>query len=1047
MIKKIGAYILILVLMLSLIPQVGAAVTRDAYAGFVLYDPDGASQGTNHREELGRLSYIVPGAFYWYEVDFGDSLPATMELKASAGAGDVATVSFYLDAQNGPLIGQCTFTGEGYNTPIPCEMDVLTEFKGTHTIYMKIASVNSGYYSLKFVPKPDASEKYTEYGSEDGDVFRDIADSPFRREINFIAELGFNIDRDENGILYPDTDDGMLYPEFYVSRGRFARAMSYLLGDSTKIGDVSFTDVPKDHRHYESICKAVSAGFMSGYGDGTFNPDGYITVQEAAASVCKMLGYKNIAERNGGYPGGYLKIANQNGMLKGIDTDGKFTNENFARFIENILHVPYYEISMVTGDGDAVYTTHEGGILSKTRNIYYETGLVDSNTLSKLNSPNSSLAENIVTINGNTFDVGTSKARFLLGYECGYFYKVEDGVNVIVAIAPQKNVEITTISSKDYTIKSISASEIVYYEDGADKDEKLELENCNILYNNVSLDALLSSIIKYPFKGTVRYVDNPSGKDTLLINQYVNIEVKSFNDDNRVLYDAISNKSYNFGTGNCDLFLTKDGVAAKAYSGNIRTDDRAVLFCSVNKTGKKFAHIVIGGENLVGVVTDVYDEDEVRINGHFYRVDTIAFDSQSLPKLSAGDNYNFYLNTYGEIVGYDLDVAMAAKFGYYFGSDSKGSAFNKTMMIRLMPYEGDIGIYDVAKGCVIDGNKCNDFEKVEAAMALAVADAPVRYVLNDKNQVVMLDTLYQGTVRGTDAADMIKRVYTETSAKNLVWSSALGGIMDKGDAWTVKFMSNDNADVFNKTTDEAEYMFAKMSKLTLQFAGELYSSNENEKFVDLVVTDQDIQTGYYGNIVTVADKTKIVDEEGNVVTKLYCYNGGTEMNYFVYDDLSAQVDALQKGDVIHVRAIAEKLKKLTVVNFNDGAKSRAYTGGTLTASVYYSDDGSLGTTGPGSDDWQYTLGVVTNKYGDMAEIAFISPTSGEVDYMYYKINMDSILMTKYNPSVQGVVSANLGGTTLNVGDVVSVSVDRKMFKGVHVIENATLANRILSQIN
>lgn len=86
---------------------------------------------------------------------------------------------------------------------------------------------------------------------------------------------------------YPASEnDGLnLYkPEQLITRGEFASIIYHMVlpqGEMTE----TFTDLNEDDWYYEYISKAVAAGYMSGYGDGTIKPKAFITREEATSIV------------------------------------------------------------------------------------------------------------------------------------------------------------------------------------------------------------------------------------------------------------------------------------------------------------------------------------------------------------------------------------------------------------------------------------------------------------------------------------------------------------------------------------------------------------------------------------------------------------------------------------------------------------------------------------------------------------------------------------------------------------------------------------------
>lgn len=84
-------------------------------------------------------------------------------------------------------------------------------------------------------------------------------------------------------------EDGTFKPDGYITRAEFATILAKTLGLTEK-GNVSFSDVEEENhwaKDYIYACAAV--GIVTGYTDGTFAPDNFITRQEAMAMFVRAL--------------------------------------------------------------------------------------------------------------------------------------------------------------------------------------------------------------------------------------------------------------------------------------------------------------------------------------------------------------------------------------------------------------------------------------------------------------------------------------------------------------------------------------------------------------------------------------------------------------------------------------------------------------------------------------------------------------------------------------------------------------------------------------
>lgn len=93
--------------------------------------------------------------------------------------------------------------------------------------------------------------------------------------------------------------DGTFKPDNSITRAEFASMVNKALGLTEK-GDVPFSDVKSGSWYYDAISIAVKAGYCSGYEDGTFKPDATITRAEAAVMIALAKGLtQNTAAASG----------------------------------------------------------------------------------------------------------------------------------------------------------------------------------------------------------------------------------------------------------------------------------------------------------------------------------------------------------------------------------------------------------------------------------------------------------------------------------------------------------------------------------------------------------------------------------------------------------------------------------------------------------------------------------------------------------------------------------------------------------------------------
>ncbi|GAA3412862.1 S8 family serine peptidase [Paenibacillus hodogayensis] len=140
------------------------------------------------------------------------------------------------------------------------------------------------------------------------------------------------------------------WPDRTISR---AEAVSLIVRSFgyVKKRDVSFPDVKTDYWAYDAVAKAMQAGIVQGYPDGSFKPDGSLTRVEMAVLFAKALGiggklrgdvpFADLSTNYWALP--ILKQMSAEGWITGY-ADGTFrpdaptTRAEFAVLLNRILH-------------------------------------------------------------------------------------------------------------------------------------------------------------------------------------------------------------------------------------------------------------------------------------------------------------------------------------------------------------------------------------------------------------------------------------------------------------------------------------------------------------------------------------------------------------------------------------------------------------------------------------------------------------------------------------------------------------------------------------
>lgn len=166
-----------------------------------------------------------------------------------------------------------------------------------------------------------------------------------------------NVPEDVEGTKYEDAvvrlialgiingfEDGTFRPAEPVTRAQMAKIIDAALGVANAaqyVDDTAFVDTA-NHWAKGYIKVAADMGIVNGVGNGKFDPEGKVTYAQAITMIVRALGYEPKAKAIGGYPGGYLAVAAEEGIDDGVNVVSSLsaTRGDIAKMIDNALDVP-----------------------------------------------------------------------------------------------------------------------------------------------------------------------------------------------------------------------------------------------------------------------------------------------------------------------------------------------------------------------------------------------------------------------------------------------------------------------------------------------------------------------------------------------------------------------------------------------------------------------------------------------------------------------------------------------------------------------------------
>ena len=327
----------------------------------------------------------------------------------------------------------------------------------------------------------------------------DITDTKYAEAAKILGALG---------IMVGDAETGNFRPNDSILRSEMAKVAVYSVGleevAKSAVHQTRFPDVVSNHWANGPINVADQQGMVIGDDVGTFRPDDTVLFQEAVTIMVRALGYEPKAATSGGYPTGYMVVASENQMLKGITaTAGSpATRGDVAQLVFNSLTVNLME---QTGFGsNASYEVVDKTLLLDRLNVEKAYGQITGTPETTLTG-GSTNADDTITINGKTFGEGDTMASQLLGYNVVYYARIDKTTDekTLIAVIPQDNknnvLEIAAKNIESVTGNADTNKTVSYWREGTnDKTAKTATiaAKPTYIYNGKYIETLSNEQLK-----------------------------------------------------------------------------------------------------------------------------------------------------------------------------------------------------------------------------------------------------------------------------------------------------------------------------------------------------------------------------------------------------------------------------------------------------------------------------------------------------------------------------------------------------------------------
>jgi len=517
-----------------------------------------------------------------------------------------------------------------------------------------------------------------------------------------------------------------------------------------------FEDVEPTHPYASDIAAAKALGIIAGDNTGYYYPDNEVSYEQAVKMLVSVMGYTSVAEINGGYPDGYIKVAGDLKITKGVSGSelSDFTYETLASLIVNALEATVVDRPSVDKNGNFIYETNGKMLLDRLELIKVQ-GIVTENGYTTLTSPHA-LKNNDACI-GN-FDVYDSNNLLneYLGYNvCAYVDNSETETDgVVYYVYPEKN-EVITIATEDITDADFSDTVWTYHE--GTKNKKIKMEQYpDFIYNGLACEEYNIKLITEGC-GEVTLINNDTDADfdVVVCNSYYDVLVSGVDVEKEEIYDLLA-QSLKLDESEYTIIKKGEKIGIEALS---EWDSLMVYDSDFKKNqsgGFRVVNILVNDETVYGAISAINSDDEgtsVKIDGKTYKVSEYLINSTSgkITPPALGADGNFILNAKNVIVGYNVSSLSIAQKEFAYLTHAAWEKNEEAAYIKVYNERDEFVTYKISnKNIKINGSSVKPENILNALLEGSGSIYQMVTVQTDEEgNLVSIDTPYKGKNEGT----------------------------------------------------------------------------------------------------------------------------------------------------------------------------------------------------------------------------------------------------------------------------------------------------------
>ena len=697
-----------------------------------------------------------------------------------------------------------------------------------------------------------------------------------------------------------------------VSRSEFVYALGKLFKYSQGSSDwATFDDVPQNHYAANEIYAARQMGFIDAA--PSFYPDAPLEASAAIKLAVCFAGYKDLADRKGGYPSGHLQVAMSNDFLDDLGTEfykNPLTVGSAKILLYNVMLANYVGIDSVTKY--SVHYEKYPSNLSVLHDIYIKTGIANASSYTSIMGEKRDWENKTVEIDGVPYKSEDSCEEYL-GYSCTAYYSVDGDIRTILAIMRDRNSEYT-FDLENFA--GIDGGRIKFTdENGKIVSVALDSVNKRMIYNGCGV--YFDNSLLYG-DGTARIIDNDrDGQvEIVIIDRYSYVKVENIS-----TADGEIGFNDNFGA---DSLKLDDDVyySIKSSLGEERTiyDIKVGDFTAVSKsTDGRVVKIILCDNVITGKLSYTDGENnEIGINDVAYKM-SASFKSKYFSVLEIGGLYSFVVSPDMRIVAYEKP-SQTYLYAYLIAYETKAKGFSQRK-VKVFTQNEEMLLLTCHKNIRVNGTKVGENAFISGLGTAYPCPSLVKIKYSEEGELINIDfpAVYtEGTDKETlnEQDNLLRYTFDKTTFRYRSGANSCMPYFNLKGSIIFKIPTQD-------TDNDEFYEIADSSNLSdnQDYTLDTYDLNDAGS-AGVIIRRYNPTSGefsYHNNTYIIEKVTRGINSDGNDVNRVSCWSLGKFYTYYMDDSVVVKKNSgkpLDGGDIVRLKTNKKGDITAIVVDFD-----------------------------------------------------------------------------------------------------------------------------------